>query len=60
MLLGEGGFVGHRQLDFAWSDPCDFDAERLHHALPGEARAHALGEIADPSAETSSLHSISI
>jgi hypothetical protein len=45
MLLGEGFFERHRQLDFAGSEPGDFDAERLHDALAGEACAHAIGEI---------------
>jgi hypothetical protein len=45
MLLGEGGFVRHCQLDFARGEPRDFDTKRLHHALPGKARAHPIGEI---------------
>jgi len=45
VLLGESGFVRHRELDFARSEPRNFDAERLHHALPGKARAHPIGEM---------------
>src|SRR6266566_1308822 len=42
MLLRIGGFMRHRQFDFAWLQPHDFDAKRLHDPLPREATAHPL------------------
>ena len=45
VLLSERSIVGHCELDFARSEPDDFDAKRLHGALAGKARAHALGEM---------------
>jgi hypothetical protein len=45
MLLRVFGAVRHRQLDCAWLEASDGNAERLHNALPRKARPHPIREV---------------